>query len=75
MNNNLIFDFGFHNGDDSDFYLRKGYNIVAIEANPELVNKGIMHSQQRSPEESPRSLCQKANSSVTSCLLRKLPNI
>lgn len=35
-----IFDLGFHNGDDTDYYLKKGYNVVAIEGNPELVNLG-----------------------------------
>lgn len=39
--NNLIFDLGFHNGDDTDFYLRKGFNVVAVEADPRLVKKGI----------------------------------
>lgn len=38
---NLIFDLGFYNGDDSDFYLKKGFNVVALEANPELVKEGI----------------------------------
>ena len=38
---NLIFDLGFHNGDDSDFYLKKGFNVIALEANPELVRRGI----------------------------------
>lgn len=37
---NLIFDLGFHNGDDSDFYLKKGFNVIALEANSELVRKG-----------------------------------
>ena len=32
----LIFDFGMHNGDDTDFYLKKGFRVVAIEANPTL---------------------------------------
>ncbi len=36
----LIFDLGFHNGDDSDFYLQKGFDVVAIEANPTLVENG-----------------------------------
>lgn len=39
-NNNLIFDLGFHNGDDSDYYLAKGYNVVAVEANPNLAEEG-----------------------------------
>lgn len=38
---NLIFDLGFHNGDDTDFYLKKGFNVVAVEANPKLVKEGV----------------------------------
>ncbi len=41
IDDSLIFDFGFHNGDDTDFYLAKGFNVVAVEANPDLVQKGI----------------------------------
>lgn len=37
MQKNLVFDVGFHMGEDTDFYLRKGFSVVAIEANPELV--------------------------------------
>jgi FkbM family methyltransferase len=33
----LIYDVGLHNGEDSEFYLRKGYRVVAFEANPDLV--------------------------------------
>jgi FkbM family methyltransferase len=36
VNDSLIFDIGCHNGQDADFYLRKGFNVVAVEANPEL---------------------------------------
>jgi FkbM family methyltransferase len=32
----LIFDIGCHTGEDSDFYLRKGFTVVAVEANPAL---------------------------------------
>lgn len=32
----LIYDIGMHDGDDSDFYLRKGFRVVAVEADPEL---------------------------------------
>ncbi len=32
----LIYDVGMNNGDDSLYYLRKGYRVVAIEANAEL---------------------------------------
>lgn len=36
----LIFDIGMHNGDDTDFYLKKGFRVVAIEANPTLCALG-----------------------------------
>ena len=32
----LIYDVGMHNGDDTAYYLRQGYRVVAIEANPVL---------------------------------------
>jgi hypothetical protein len=37
----LIFDLGFHNGDDTAFYLAKGSRVVAVEAHPELVEAGL----------------------------------
>lgn len=35
----VIFDIGMHNGNDSEFYLRKGFSVVAIEANPVLAEQ------------------------------------
>ncbi len=32
---NLIFDVGLHRGQDTSFYLKKGYRVVAFEAAPE----------------------------------------
>jgi FkbM family methyltransferase len=32
----LAYDVGMNNGDDTDYYLRKGYHVIGIEANPEL---------------------------------------
>jgi FkbM family methyltransferase len=37
-----IFDLGFHNGDDTDYYLKKEYNVIAVEGNPELVAAGAL---------------------------------
>lgn len=36
----LIFDVGMHNGDDTAFYLAKGFSVVAVEANPLLAQEG-----------------------------------
>lgn len=36
MKRDLVFDVGLHQGEDSEFYLKKGFNVVAIEANPIL---------------------------------------
>src|ERR1700728_1100433 len=33
----LIMDVGMHDGTDTAFYLAKGFNVVAVEANPALV--------------------------------------
>jgi FkbM family methyltransferase len=32
----LIFDIGMHNGDDTAYYLARGHDVVAVEANPDL---------------------------------------
>jgi FkbM family methyltransferase len=37
VNPELIIDVGMHTGRDTDFYLKKGFRVVAIEANPALV--------------------------------------
>jgi FkbM family methyltransferase len=34
---NLIFDVGMHKGEDTDYYLKKGFNVIAFEADPYLV--------------------------------------
>jgi FkbM family methyltransferase len=36
MDRMMIFDIGAHIGEDSDFYLRKGFRVVAVEADPAL---------------------------------------
>jgi FkbM family methyltransferase len=40
MKRDLIYDIGMNNGDDTAFYLTRGYRVLAIEANPELVEAG-----------------------------------
>jgi FkbM family methyltransferase len=33
----LIYDIGMHKGEDAEFYLRKGFRVIAFEADPDLV--------------------------------------
>ena len=40
MEKNLIFDIGFHKGEDTKYYLEQGYKVVAVEANPMLTDYG-----------------------------------
>ena len=37
----MIFDFGFYNGLDAIDYIKKGFNVVALEANPIMTKKGM----------------------------------
>jgi FkbM family methyltransferase len=32
----LVFDIGLHNGEDTAYYLARGYDVVAVEANPDF---------------------------------------
>lgn len=38
MDEKLIYDIGMHNGDDAVYYLNLGYTVIAVEANPLLVD-------------------------------------
>jgi FkbM family methyltransferase len=38
----IIYDIGMHAGRDTEFYLKKGFKVVAIEANPALVEKATI---------------------------------
>ena len=40
ISNNLIFDLGFHNGDDTAYYLQRGYRVVGVDANPSMIETG-----------------------------------
>jgi FkbM family methyltransferase len=39
MTRDLVFDVGMNNGDDTAYYLYKGFRVVAIEADPTLVEQ------------------------------------
>jgi FkbM family methyltransferase len=38
MSNRLIFDIGFHKGEDTLYYLHKGYRVIAVDADPNLIS-------------------------------------
>ena len=38
----LIYDVGMHDGADSAYYLRHGYRVVAVEANPAFVERATL---------------------------------
>jgi FkbM family methyltransferase len=39
VQSDLVFDVGLHMGEDTAFYLNKGFRVVAIEADPELCER------------------------------------
>jgi FkbM family methyltransferase len=40
MHKDMIFDIGMYNAADTEFYLQKGFRVVAVEANPALCAEG-----------------------------------
>ena len=36
----LIFDIGLYDGDDTAYYLHQGYRVVAVDANPYMIEGG-----------------------------------
>ena len=36
----LVFDLGFHRGEDTGYYLAMGRQVVAVEANADLIDGG-----------------------------------
>jgi len=39
VHDDLIYDVGMHRGQDTEFYLKKGFRVVAVEANQELCDE------------------------------------
>ncbi|HVF72678.1 MAG TPA: FkbM family methyltransferase [Chthoniobacterales bacterium] len=39
MSNDLVYDIGMNNGDDTAYYLYRGFRVLAVEADPVLVEK------------------------------------
>jgi FkbM family methyltransferase len=42
----LIYDVGMYNGDDTEYYLAKGFRVVAVEANPQAVKQTTQRFKQ-----------------------------
>lgn len=38
----IVFDLGMNNGDDTDYYLRRGFRVIGLEANPSLCEKACV---------------------------------
>ena len=36
----LIYDVGMHRAEDTEFYLAKGFRVIAVEASPGAVRSG-----------------------------------
>lgn len=37
VHEDLVYDVGMHKGEDTDFYLRKGFRVIGFEADPDLI--------------------------------------
>lgn len=40
MDNQIIFDIGFHKGEDTAYYLQRGYKVIAVDAVEKLLFQG-----------------------------------
>ena len=38
MDPKLVYDVGMHRGDDTAYYLHKGYRVVGVQANPAMAD-------------------------------------
>ena len=38
----LVLDIGFHSGDDTLHFLKRGYDVLAVDANPAVIKDGLM---------------------------------
>src|SRR5271163_839043 len=47
MKSKTVFDVGMNNGNDTAYYLHRGYDVVAVEANPQMAD----HVKARFPAE------------------------
>ena len=50
MEQNFVFDIGLNRGEDSEFYLKKGFNVIGVEANLELCEEVCQAIPRRNPK-------------------------
>lgn len=43
----LIFDIGMYDGSDTEYYLSEGYRVIAIEANPSLIERAEIQFKEK----------------------------
>ena len=46
MDRSLVYDVGMNNGDDTAYYLHLGYRVVAIDADPTLIERAKLRFEQ-----------------------------
>src|SRR5215831_9510764 len=56
----LIYDVGANNGDDTAYYLSRGFHVVAVEADPTLIEQ----ARERFPDEIRRGRLELVNVAV-----------
>jgi FkbM family methyltransferase len=54
VDRNLIFDLGLHHGYDTEFYLNKGFKVIALEANPAMIQHARRNPAIKKAEEDGR---------------------
>jgi FkbM family methyltransferase len=54
MDRHLIFDLGLHHGCDTEFYLNKGFKVIALEANPWVIKRARKNATLAAAEEDGR---------------------
>jgi FkbM family methyltransferase len=54
LDRNLIYDLGLHHGCDSEYYLNKGFKVIALEANPAMIARARKNPTLASAEQEGR---------------------
>lgn len=66
--NDLLYDVGMHRGEDTDYYLRKGFDVLGFEADPDLA----AHCRRRFSEEIQTGRLTIVEGAIVECLPGKI---